>query len=113
MNAYDIGFLYELRAARYVRHHRGARILERRYRACGGELDLIAREGDTVVFIEVKARPNAPLGSGVAAVNADKRRRMRQAASAYLARKGLTDCACRYDILEFSRAGIVYMENAF
>ncbi len=112
MNAYYAGLIYELRAARYVRR-RGARILARRYRAHGGELDLIAREGDTVVFIEVKARPGAPLGSGVAAVTGDKRRRMRQAAAAYLARNGLTERPCRYDILEFSRAGIVYMENAF
>ena len=78
-----------------------------------GEIDLIARDGDTIVFIEVKARPAGKLGAGVAAVTADKRRRLRHAADAYLSRKGLRDAPCRFDILEFSRAGIFYMENAF
>ena len=112
MNAYYVGFLYELRAARYVKK-RGCRILARRYRARGGEIDLIAREGSTILFIEVKARPDAPLGSGVAAVTADKRRRVRSAASAYLQSHGLSEANCRFDILEFSRAGVQYMENAF
>ena len=40
-------------------------------------------------------------------------RRLRHAADAYLSRKGLRDAPCRFDILEFSRAGIFYMENAF
>ena len=78
-----------------------------------GEIDLIARDGDTIVFIEVKARPAGKLGAGVAAVTADKRRRLRHAADAYLSRKRLRDAPCRFDILEFSRAGIFYMENAF
>mgnify|MGYP002547288526 CR=1 FL=1 len=104
-NAYQAGLLYELRAARYVRRRR-YRLLNMRYRARDGEIDLIARDGDTIVFIEVKARPAGKLG-------ADKRRRLRHAADAYLSRKGLRDAPCRFDILEFSRAGIFYMENAF
>ena len=78
-NAYQAGLLYELRAARYVRR-RGYRLLNMRYRARDGEIDLIARDGDTIVFIEVKARPAGKLGAGVAAVTADKRRRLRHAA---------------------------------
>lgn len=112
MNAYHAGFLYELRAAWYARR-RGFRILARRYRAKGGEIDLIALDGNTLVFIEVKARPKGRMGSGTQAVTADKRRRVRQAAQAYCARYGCTERPCRYDILEFSRAGIWYLENAF
>ncbi|MBQ9300715.1 MAG: YraN family protein [Clostridia bacterium] len=112
MNAYHVGFLYELRAARYVRR-RGCRILARRYRAADGEIDLIAMDGGTLAFIEVKARPEGKLGSGAAAVNADKQRRVRHAAQAYCARFGYSGRPCRFDILEFSRAGIYYMENAF
>ena len=111
-NAYHVGFLYELRAARWVKK-RGYRLLERRYRARGGEIDLIARDGDAIVFIEVKARPDAPLGSGVEAENGDKRRRVRSASAAYLQQKGWNGRPCRYDILEFTRAGVQYMENAF
>ena len=112
MNVYEIGLLYELRAARYVKK-RGMRILEKRFRACDGEIDLIARERDVIVFIEVKARPDGRMGRGVAAVHFDKQRRIRSAAQAYLRRKNLYDAPCRFDILEFSRAGVVYMENAF
>ena len=112
MNAYHVGYLYELRAARYVRQ-KGFRILNRRYRAADGEIDLIALDGETLVFIEVKARPDGALGSGAEAVTADKRRRVRHAAQAYCQRNGCTDRICRYDILEFSRAGVYYMENAF
>ena len=54
-NAYQAGLLYELRAARYVRR-RGYRLLNMRYRARDGEIDLIARRWRTTVFVEVKAR---------------------------------------------------------
>jgi len=66
-----------------------------------------------VVFIEVKARPSARLGGGVEAVTADKRRRVRRAAEAFLQSRGLLEAPCRYDIIEFTRAGMQYMENAF
>lgn len=112
MNIYQVGLLYELRASKLVKK-RGYRILKRRFRALDGEIDLICKDGDTVVFIEVKARPTARLGSGVEAVTRDKRRRIRAAAGVYLKSKGLTEAACRFDIIEFSRAGALYMENAF
>ena len=50
MNAYSIGVLYELKAARYLRRQ-GCRVIARRYRAADGEIDLIARDGDTLAFI--------------------------------------------------------------
>lgn len=112
MNAEKTGLLYELRAAVYLKKQ-GLRILNRRFRAADGEIDLIARDGDTVVFIEVKARPQGALGSGMLAVTADKRRRVRHAASAWMLKKGGMDAPCRFDILEFTRAGIQYRKNAF
>lgn len=112
MNIYQIGLLYELRAAQYVKK-RGYRILARRFRALDGEIDLVCKDGDTIVFLEVKARPNARLGKGFEAVNSDKRRRLRAAAGIYLKCNKLLDSPCRFDIIEFSRAGAVYMENAF
>ena len=112
MNIYQIGLIYELRAARLVKK-RGYKILSRRFRACDGEIDLIAKDGDTVVFIEVKARPSARMGRGMSAVHFDKQRRIRAAASAYLHQKKLNDLVCRFDVVEFTRAGAIYMENAF
>ena len=70
-NAYQAGLLYELRAARYVRR-RGYRLLNMRYRARDGEIDLIARDGDTIVFIEVKARPAGELGAGGSVLHGKK-----------------------------------------
>ncbi len=112
MNAYQIGFLYEIKAARYIRA-RGYRILARRFRAGDGEIDIVALDGDTVVFAEVKARPDSRLDSGIAAVDADKRRRLEHAAGAFLRSRGWTDRPCRFDIVEFTRAGVQYLENAF
>ena len=112
MNSYQLGLLYELRAARCVKK-RGMRMLAHRYRARDGEIDLIARDGDTVVFVEVKARPSGRMGSGADAVHFDKQRRIRAAAEVFLKQKNLLDAPCRFDVLEFTRAGVVYMENAF
>jgi len=52
MNIHETGLLGELRAARYAKKM-GMRILEKRYRTAHGEIDIIAREGDTLVMIEV------------------------------------------------------------
>lgn len=109
---YRNGLLYELRAARFVKS-RGYRLLARRYRARGGEIDLIALDGDVLVFIEVKARPQMMLGAGISAVDADKRRRLKNAAEYYISKSGEPDRFCRFDILEFTRAGICHMKNAF
>jgi len=112
VNIYQVGLLYELRAAKIAKK-RGYKILARRFRALDGEVDLICRDGETVVFIEVKARPAARLGSGAQAVTRDKQRRIHAAAGVYLKIKGLKEAPCRFDIIEFSRAGALYMENAF
>lgn len=109
--AYQSGFIYELRAAKYVRAQ-GYKVLERRFRAADGEIDLIARDGEVIVFIEVKARPGYRLGGGAAAVDFDKMRRVHDAAAVYLSRRA-PEAPCRFDILEFTRAGVRHMKNAF
>ena len=109
--AYQSGFIYELRAAQYVRAQ-GYKVLERRFRAADGEIDLIARDGEVIIFIEVKARPQNRLGGGAAAVDFDKMRRVHDAAAVYLSRRA-PEAACRFDILEFTRAGVRHMKNAF
>jgi putative endonuclease len=78
---------------------RGYAILTRRYRRRGGELDIIARDGPTLVFVEVKTREGIHFGTGGEAVTAVKRRRMAGVAEDYLARHRLTGCACRFDVV--------------
>ena len=63
---------------------KGYRPLARRYAEAGGEIDLVMRRGDTVAFVEVKAR--ATMAAALVAVDAGKRRRIRRAARSWLAR---------------------------
>lgn len=96
---------------------RGYAILARRYRRRGGELDIIARDGQTLVFVEVKAREGLEFGSGGEAVTALKRRRMARVGEDYMMRHRLHGCACRFDVvsIEFQTDGpvIEIYQNAF
>jgi putative endonuclease len=82
-----------------------------------GELDIIARDGRTVVFVEVKAREGCEFGQATEAVTARKRRRITQLALDYLARHRLTECACRFDVvsihIENGLPTIELFQNAF
>ncbi len=83
---------------------RGYAILARRYRRRGGELDIIARDGQTVVFVEVKTRESCEFGTGGESVNGRKRRRMADVALDYLARNRLTESPCRFDVVSIDMA---------
>src|SRR6185503_7075222 len=69
---------------------RGYAILARRYRTRHGEIDIVARDGDTTVFVEVKARATAEFGTAAAAVTPLKQRRLASMALDYLVRNRLT-----------------------
>ena len=86
---------------------RGYAIVERRYRTRLGEIDIIARDGATLVFVEVKARQTDEFGSAAAAVTAWKQRRIARMALDYLSRARVHDCPCRFDVvaIDFERAG--------
>ena len=68
---------------------RGYAILDRRYRTRQGEIDIVAQDGETIVFVEVKARTTADRGTAAEAVTPVKQRRLLSMAMDYLARKGL------------------------
>jgi putative endonuclease len=78
---------------------RGYAILARRYRRRCGELDIVARDGRTVVFVEVKTREGRAFGAAAEAVTMWKRRRIIQLALDYMARHGHVECACRFDVV--------------
>jgi putative endonuclease len=96
---------------------RGYSIIARRYRRRRGELDIIARDGATLVFVEVKARRGRAFGEGAEAVTPLKRRRMTKVALEYIARNRLGACPCRFDVvsirLEDGRTCIEVYQNAF
>jgi putative endonuclease len=78
---------------------RGYAILARRYRTRLGEIDIVARDGATLVFIEVKARAGDEFGGAAAAVTAWKRRRIALMAVDYVARHRLENRPCRFDVV--------------
>ncbi len=96
----------------------GWEVLETRYHCRWGELDIVARDGDTLVFAEVKTRRGRGYGAPAEAVDARKRARVVRAAAAYLAEHASGECACRFDVAEvvFRRDGLAtvnLIRNAF
>ena len=75
---------------------RGLRVIERNFRRRCGELDLVAQDGDTLVFVEVRLRTRTDFGGAAASITARKRARMAAAAGLYLARLRNTP-PCRFD----------------
>jgi putative endonuclease len=96
---------------------RGYAILARRYRTRRGEIDIVARDGPTIVFVEVKARESHEFGEAVEAVTRLKRHRITELALDYTMRHRLTDCPCRFDVVSIHfEAGVPIVEvlqNAF
>jgi putative endonuclease len=85
-------------AARYL-EDRGGRILARRFRVRGGEVDLVAEIDGLVAFVEVKTRSAGAMDDGRSAVTSAKRQRLTRAAGLYLARYGLDRRPCRFDVI--------------
>jgi putative endonuclease len=96
---------------------RGYAIVDRRYRRRGGEIDIVARDGPTTVFVEVKARDGVLFGDGAEAITWRKRQRMAGVALDYLARHRLTDSPCRFDVVAIGvsegEPAIEVFQNAF
>jgi len=78
---------------------RGWSIVERNVRSRLGEIDLVARDRDTLVFVEVKCRREAPGDPPETAVTPEKQRRLGRLATGYLKRHGLREIACRFDVV--------------
>ncbi len=93
------------------------KILQRNYKCSLGEIDIIAREKDTLVFVEVKTRASADFGGPAAAVTIHKQRQLSRVALTYLSQKNLTDIPARFDVVavEIAPAAprIEVIRNAF
>lgn len=91
----------------------GFKITERNYKNAFGEIDIIAKDGEYTVFIEVKTRTGDAFGSAGEAVDLRKRQKYGRIAKAYLAGKGLSDVACRFDVVEIEDGKINHTKDAF
>jgi putative endonuclease len=96
---------------------RGYAIVARRHRCRSGELDVIARDGATLVFVEVKARDSHAFGDAAEAVTWQKRRRIVRLACEYVMQHHLTGSPCRFDVVSIQfdagRPVIEVYQNAF
>jgi putative endonuclease len=96
---------------------RGYHILERNFRCRGGEVDLIALDGATVVFVEVKMRRSLARGAPIEAVTPIKQSRVRKAAQVYLSYCGQVFTRVRFDVICVMKSGkstdITHLKAAF
>lgn len=99
MNRRAIGSTFEAAAARHLESH-GLVVIERNVGFRVGEIDLVLRDGETVVFAEVRYRAGEAWGGAVASIDAGKRRRLVAAAQAWLARHPeAARRPCRFDVV--------------
>ena len=94
---------------------KGLQILERNYRCKKGEIDLIAREKETYVFLEVKYRKGNGCGHPAEAVDEKKQKRISGSALWYLAERGALEAPCRFDVISVAgeEGRIRWYRNAF
>lgn len=121
MNGYNkkIGAEGEAVACRYLKR-RGYRILDRNFTIRGGELDIIAMDGNELVFAEVKTRTSDVMGHPSDAVNNLKKKNIIHTARIYISKKKLYDIQVRFDVLEvvcgkglFGKYKVNHIKDAF
>jgi putative endonuclease len=92
---------------------RGYTILARRYRTRHGEIDVVAQDGETIVFVEVKVKETREFGTAAEAVGVRKQRRIVSMAVDYLARNRLTAKPSRFDVIAIDGPMLTYYRSAF
>lgn len=113
MNKRSIGTGYEEQAAGFL-EAAGMQILERNFRSRTGEIDLIARDGEYLVFVEVKYRADDAMGTALEAVDKRKQGKIARTARYYLLRHGLgADTPCRFDVVGITGGQVEHVKNAF
>jgi putative endonuclease len=112
MNTRNKGNKGEEKAAAYL-ESRGCVILERNHYVRGGEVDIIFRDADAIVFCEVKARQQSRFGTGAEAVNKAKQKRICMAALDWASLNKTIDEKLRFDIIEVDNGKINHIKDAF
>jgi len=99
--AHEFGKSGEETAARYLKNKK-FRIVKRNFRFLKGEIDIIAYDRETLVFIEVKARKSKEFGLPEESVTPSKQRQIKRVAKGFLVKNNLHDVECRFDVLSLS-----------
>lgn len=98
-------------AAQELLQRRGMEVLARNWRCRWGELDLVAMEGATIVFVEVKCRRQDALYDPALAVDHRKRMRLRRMAEAFIAVEGPSFADCRFDVVGVVAGSVISLEH--
>ena len=113
MNKRKLGTEYEQSACDFL-ERRGFRIAARNYRKKIGEIDIIARDGDELVFIEVKYRTSAEQGGAAYAISEKKKATVRRVAQWYMLENGISaEAFCRFDAVLIDGDTITHIKNAW
>ena len=113
MNKRQLGTDYEDKACEYLSKI-GYEILDRNFRSRKGEIDIIARENSTIVFVEVKYRQSKAYGYSTEAVDTKKQMIIYRVAEGYLSyKKEYFGMPCRFDVIGFDDGRINHIKNAF
>ena len=112
MNNRKSGIEGENLAVEYLKKQ-GNVILERNFNTKVGEIDIIAQDKDTIVFIEVKARENTKFGQPIESITPQKIRHIIRTAQWYLTAKHKYDSLCRFDVVEILQGKVTHTKDAF
>jgi len=115
--AYELGRRGEDVAVEYLKTNK-YKIIDKGFRFLRGEIDIIAHDGDTLVFVEVKTRKSTRFSQPEESVTLSKRKQLRKVAQGYLLRNHIQDVECRFDVLSLTYDDvrgytINHIKNAF
>jgi putative endonuclease len=117
INSIELSHFGEDTACRFLKKN-GCKVIDRNFRVPGGEIDVVAKSRDHVIFVEVKTRFAANYGEPWEAVGFRKRNRVKAAARAYIGQHRLRDTEFRFDIISITfndsmQPQIEWLQNAF
>ena len=112
MNNRKSGIEGESLAIEYIKKL-GYTVLERNFSNRTGEIDIIAKDKNYIVFIEVKARSSLKFGAPIESITWHKVRSIIRTAKCYLRYKNLQNALCRFDVIEVLRGEVNHIPNAF
>ena len=113
MNKRAIGTEYETKACRYL-EDAGMKILARNFRVRIGEIDIIAMDGNVLVFVEVKFRSSTQYGGAEYAIPRGKQKTIMRVAQWFMAKNRIRpDALCRFDALLIDADEIIHVKNAW
>lgn len=112
LNKRKIGAAYEQAVGGFLEQE-GYIVLEYNYRCPAGEIDIIAKDGECLVFCEVKYRKDKRKGDPLEAVDSKKQRIIYRCASHYLTIHGKWGVPCRFDVIGIESAKLTHIKDAF